>query len=108
MATTQCMGISWTVRDPDGYVVENYSDWEFWPYTGPGVEHEFKGDRFNINKLGNWTIIVNLHMNPDAPVVVDTYSGLLCVVEEVVEEFAGTITKKEREYDSVRGNIPVY
>ncbi|GAI98061.1 unnamed protein product, partial [marine sediment metagenome] len=38
-------------------------------------------------------------------VVVDRYEGLLC---RVTEEYAGTITKKELEYDSVRGNIPVY
>lgn len=108
MATTQQMGISWTVRDPTGAIKEQYADWEMWPYTGPGVEHEFIGGRFDINRPGNWTISVDLHMNSDAPVVVDSYDGLLCVVEEVVEEFAGTITKKELEYDETRGNIPVY
>jgi len=38
-------------------------------------------------------------------VVVDRYEGDLCVV---TEEYAGSITKKELEYDNVRGSIPVY
>jgi len=105
MGTTQQMGILWEVRDPDGVLVERYSDWEMWPYTSPGTEHEFIGGRFDIDKTGNWTISIDLLMNPDSPVVVDSYDGVLC---SVTEEFAGTITRKELEYDSARGNIPVY
>ncbi|GAI35669.1 unnamed protein product [marine sediment metagenome] len=105
MSSAQQMGISWVVKDPDGLVVEEYSDWEAWPYSGAGVEHEFIGGRFNLDKPGTYTINVGLLMNPDSPVYVDTYYGDLCVV---TEEYAGTITKKELEYDSVRGDIPVY
>ena len=104
MATAQQLGITWDVRDPDGLLVERYTEWEMWPYTGAGGEHEFIGDRFDINKNGDWRITIELLMNPDSPVVVDSYDGVLC---SVTEEFAGTITKKELEYDSVRGDIPV-
>ncbi|GAI59998.1 unnamed protein product, partial [marine sediment metagenome] len=44
-------------------------------------------------------------MNSASPVMVDSYDGVLC---RVIEEYAGTIIKKELEYDSVRGDIPVY
>ncbi|MBA7714761.1 hypothetical protein ES703_123793 [subsurface metagenome] len=104
MASRQDLGIVWTVKDPDGAIVEQYFDWSYG--HGPGDDHEFLGDRFDINKPGTWTIVVDLLMNYASPVVVDSYSGVLCVVTE--EIFAGTITKKELEYDSVRGDIPVY
>lgn len=77
---TQRMGISWVVKDPTGSIVEEYSAWEFWPYTGPGVEHEFIGDRFDLHKGGTYTLEVNLLMNPDNPIVVDSYDGDLCMV----------------------------
>lgn len=105
MANAQQMGILWEVRDPQGILVERYSEWEMWPYAGSGVEHEFIGDRFDINKPGSWRILIHLLMNQDSPAIVDSYDGVLC---SVTEEFAGTITRKELEYDSVRGDIPVY
>lgn len=102
MTTNQKMGARWEVRDPDGIVVDSYEDWEmFW--TSPGLEQGFVGNQFSIDKPGNWSIVVELLMNPTAPVVVDTYDGLLCVVTEV---FAGTITRKELDYDAVRVPIP--
>ncbi|KKN34650.1 hypothetical protein LCGC14_0791660 [marine sediment metagenome] len=103
MATTQRLGIGWTVTDPNGQIAEEYGTWEAWPYTGAGDEHEFIGDRFDIDKAGDWMIVIELRMNIDSPVVVDSYVGLLCRVEG----YAGTITRKELEYDSVRGAIPV-
>lgn len=105
MSSAQRMGIGWTVTDPDGVIVEEYGIWEAWPYTPPGEEHEFIGDRFDINKAGDYMIAIELRMNYDDPVVVDSYSGVLC---RVTEEYAGAIIKKELEYDSVRGDIPVY
>ena len=105
MITSQKLGIGWIVMDPDGLVVEDYSDWQSFS-TSPGDTHEFIGGRFDINKPGSWTISIALFMNQASPVTVDSYSGVLCVVEE--EVFAGTIIKKELEYDSVRGDIPVY
>ena len=105
MSTAQQLGIGWTITDPDGVIVEEYGIWEGWPYTGAGGEHEFIGGRFDINKVGDYMIAIELRMNPDNPVVVDSYVGLLC---RVTEEYAGTITRKELEYDSVRGAIPVY
>ena len=104
MATGQKLGIRMIIKDPDGIVVQDYQDWEFGD-TNPGDDHQFIGGRFDIDKSGDWTIVITLAMNPDNPVVVDSYSGVLC---RVTEEFAGTIIKKELEYDSVRGDIPVY
>ena len=104
MAEAQRLGIGWTVTDPDGVIVEEYGTWEGWPYTGAGGEHEFIGGRFDINKVGDYMIAIELRMNEPDPVVVDSYSGVLC---RVTEEYAGAIIKKELEYDSVRGDIPV-
>ncbi len=79
---TQDLGISWLVRDPDGGVVEEYSDWSYG--HGPGDDHEFLGGRFDINKAGIYTIKADLLMgSPDNPVVVDSYEGALCVTTEV-------------------------
>ncbi|GAI60044.1 unnamed protein product [marine sediment metagenome] len=105
MATTQRMGIGWTITDPEGAIVEEYGIWEAWPYTSPGGEKEFIGSRFDINKVGDYMIAIELRMNIDNPVVVASYIGVLC---RVTEEYAGSIIKKELEYDSVRGAIPVY
>ncbi len=84
MISTQRMGISWVVKDPDGIVVEEYSTWEAWPYTSPGSSHEFIGGRFDLDKAGTYTINVGLLMNPDDPVYVDTYYGALCTVAAVL------------------------
>lgn len=84
-STAKRMGINWVVTDPDGITVENYSKWEAWPYTGAGGEHEFIGGRFSLSKIGNYSISIALSMNPDSPVVVDRYTGLLCTVSEVPE-----------------------
>ena len=105
MSSAQRMGIGWTISDPDGVIVEEYGTWEAWPYSPPGEAHPFTGGRFDINKVGDYMIVIELRMNYDDPVVVDSYVGVLC---RVTEEYAGTITKKELEYDSVRGDIPVY
>ncbi len=104
MATGQKLGIRIIIKDPDGIVAQDYQDWEFGD-TNPGDDHHFIGGGFDIDKSGDWTIVITLAMNPDNPIVVDSYVGVLC---RVTEEFAGTIIKKELEYDSARGNIPVY
>ena len=103
MTTSQVMIISWVVKDPDGVTVESYGDDA--GTIGSLQEHEFIGGRFDINKAGNWTISIALFMNRAAPVMVASYEGVLCVV--TAEEYAGSIVKKELEYDSVRGTIPV-
>ena len=104
MATSQKLGIHMIIQDPDGITVKDYEDWEFGT-TGPDDDHEFIGPGFDIDKPGDWLIGISLSMNPDNPVTVDSYSGLLC---RVTEEYAGEIIKMELEYDSVRGDIPVY
>ncbi|MBA7714760.1 hypothetical protein ES703_123792 [subsurface metagenome] len=101
---SQKLGIWWMVFDPDGQIVETYSDWQAFS-TGPGGEHHFIGDRFNLNKQGTYTIDIMLFMNQDSPVMVDEYYGTLCTV--AIEEFRGSIITKELEYDGARGSIPV-
>jgi len=79
-ALQQELGISWIVRDPDGLLVEVYpenKDIE-WSATGAGKDHEFIGGRFEFFKEGIYTIDVKLFMNPDSPIVVDSYEGALC------------------------------
>ena len=86
-SVTQALGISWLVRDPDGAVVEEYSDWSYG--HGPGDDHEFLGGRFDIDKAGIYTIKADLLMgSPDNPVVVDSYEGALCTTTpEVPPEY---------------------
>ena len=103
MATHQMVGMFWEVKGPDGILVERYGP--TWEGMTPGEEDDFIGGRFPIDKPGDWMIAVTLLMNPDSPVIVDSYDGLLCRVAE--EEYAGTITRKELEYDGNRGAIPV-
>jgi len=87
MAISQKLGISWVVKDPEGLIVEEYSDWEMWT-TGPNDDHEFIGGRFDLDKEGTYTIAVSLLMNPDSPVIVDSYEGDLCTTTlEVPPEF---------------------
>ena len=106
MATTQRLGIHWLVYDPDGILVEDYEDWSSLYYR-QGAEHEFIGGRFNLAKPGTYTINVALSMHPADPEIVDSYYGTLCTVA-VAEEFAGTISRKELEYDASRAGIPVF
>lgn len=80
MATTQQMGIHWVVKDPDGGVVIDRTEWELIPYTSPGDAHGFIGPTFVLDKAGIWTVTVELLMNRPSPVVVDTYDGDLCTV----------------------------
>ncbi|MBA7686034.1 hypothetical protein ES703_94468 [subsurface metagenome] len=86
------MGIQWVVKDPDGVVVEDYEDWVSVFLAkielDPGDDHEFIGGRFDLDKEGTYTIAVSLLMNPDSPVVVDSYEGDLCTTTlEVPPEF---------------------
>ncbi|MBA7672286.1 hypothetical protein ES703_80461 [subsurface metagenome] len=102
MTTNQKMGARWEVRDPDGVVVDSYEDWEmFW--TGPGLEQGFVGNRFDLNKLGTYTVKADLLMNPDDPVTVDSYEGDLCAVTTEVpptyEEIQHTVYPYAYIYD---------
>lgn len=92
MPTRQQLGCRWTVKDPNGLVVEQYPgggaiDWEY-GYTGPGDEQDFIGGRFDLDKEGTYTIKAELLMNPDSPVIVDSYEGNLCTVTTAEAEFA--------------------
>lgn len=86
------LGIQWIVKDPDGLVVEDYEDWAsvfgMKIELDPDDDHEFIGGRFDLNKEGAYTLAANLLMNPDSPVVVDSYEGDLCTTTlEVPPEF---------------------
>lgn len=98
----QKLGLSWIVRDPDGLVIEQDSDWEGFEilpewlpggYTGPGGQHHFKIppgvlDYVDFDKVGTYTMRIELMMNPDSPVVVESYDGDLgTVTTEVPPEY---------------------
>jgi len=104
MSTSQILMFLWTVRDPDGLVALDDTDKTLFGVP-PGGTEERMTPRFDLDKPGTWTVTMALLMNPDNPVIVDSYEGVLC---EVTEEYAGSIIKKELEYDGVRGDIPVY
>lgn len=70
--------IYWTVRDPDGDILEEYEDADSQPGGG---EHEFIGDRFDMDKPGEYLIAIELKMEGSTEVL-DSYSGSLCTVEE--------------------------
>ncbi|GAI62985.1 unnamed protein product, partial [marine sediment metagenome] len=106
MATVQKLGIHWIVRDPDGKVVEDYEDWSLLGYR-QGADHKFSGGYRKLDKPGTYTINIALSMNPADPEIVDDYYGTLCTVA-VAEEFAGTISRKELEYDASRAGIPAF
>lgn len=83
----QRMGIYWFIADPEGYVVQEYGPyWELWPYTGAGKEKGFYSGRFDLDKVGRYTMWLELLMNPENPEVVDQYIGDLCTVEAAVPE----------------------
>ena len=86
------IGIHWVVKDPDGVVIEDYKDWAsvlgIKIEIDPNDDHEFIGGRFDLDKEGTYTIAASLLMNPDNPVVVDSYDGVLCVTTlEVPPEY---------------------
>ncbi|GAH24489.1 unnamed protein product, partial [marine sediment metagenome] len=102
MATNQKLGLSWLIKDPDGNTVEEGTDWEgveilpeWLPggYTGPGGQHHFiippgALDYVEFEKLGIYTMSIQLLMNPDDPVTVASYDGALCTVTiEVPPEY---------------------
>ncbi|GAH72677.1 unnamed protein product, partial [marine sediment metagenome] len=102
MASNQKMGAWWQVKDPDGYVVDEYENWETY-WTGPGNEQEFRGGSFDLDKAGTYTIDVELFMNPDDQVCVDEYHGNLCtVIEEGALEppEVDTLAAEDIEHDS--------
>ncbi|GAI12316.1 unnamed protein product, partial [marine sediment metagenome] len=92
---TRLMGIKWTVYDPDGQVADEYSAFEWPPGCPPGDEHGFIGNSFPLDKEGTYTIEVDLKMNPADPVVVDSYSGVLCT----------TTTEVPPEYELIHETI---
>ncbi len=106
-AIPQGMGIYWFVADPDGEIAEEYSDWGGTIGAYP-TDHEFiSSGSFTLNKVGKYTCWIELQMGTeDNPEVVATYIGDLCTV--VAPEYKGKIIEMELEYDSVRGDIPVY
>ncbi|GAI64720.1 unnamed protein product [marine sediment metagenome] len=83
-AVRQDLGIRWLIYDPNGILVQDYPDWSYG--HGPGDDHEFIGPRFDLDKPGPYTITLALSMNPAAPQIVASYSGVLCTVAAAVPE----------------------
>jgi len=83
MATSQILMFHWVVRDPDGLIVLDDTDKTLFG-VAPGDDEERVTPRFDLNKIGIYTTRVELLMNPDNPVVVDSYDGDLCSVTSVV------------------------
>lgn len=105
--SSQKLAIAWAIADPDGLIVQEYTDSEFGT-TSPSGVHEFIGsERFNLSKVGDYWISVNLLMESNgAWVIVDSYiNQKLCTV--VAEVFEATIFKKELEYNGEQKAIPV-
>ncbi len=98
--TTQDLGIHWLVYDPDGVLVEDYSDWSYG--HGAGKDHEFIGGRFDLDKAGTYRINIALSMNPSDPEIVDTYYGTLCTVGAPPVEKYDLTTEV---YPSARGYV---
>jgi len=97
----QDLGIHWQVRNPLGSLVDDHEDWSYG--HGPGDDHEFIGGRFDLDKGGNYTIAITLFMNPEAPIIVDSYTGTLCTIGLP----QGTIYFKRLEYNGTHGTVPV-
>lgn len=87
MTSNQKMGIWLQVKDPDGKVPPGgeYAKWEL-GWTGPGNAQEFVSGSFDLNKVGVYTIAVQLFMDLEAQAVVDDFYGNLCSVKAAVPE----------------------
>ena len=79
MSTSQILMFHWVVRDPDGMVVMDDTDKTLFGVP-PGGTEERMTPRFDLNKEGTYTLKADLLMNPDSPLIVDSYEGDLCTV----------------------------
>ncbi|MBA7668304.1 hypothetical protein ES703_76414 [subsurface metagenome] len=103
----EVIGAAWEVRDPDGIVIEKDRFLTPEPFA-PGMSQGLFSNPFNLSKLGKYTVKVEMLMTIDE-LVVDSYEGDLCtVIEAVVPEYRGSLSRKELEYDERRAAIPVY
>jgi len=79
MPSRQRLGIGWIVRDPDGYLVEDYKDWAFMR-TSTNNTHEFiSSRRFDLSKGGTYTLAVSLFFE-GFPIEAARWDGSLCTV----------------------------
>jgi len=87
MSTSQILMFHWVVRDPDGLLVLEDTDKTLFGVP-PGGTEERMTPRFDLDKEGTYTLKADLLMNPDNPVIVDSYEGDLCTVTlEVPPEY---------------------
>ena len=87
MSTSQILMFRWTVWDPDGLLVLEDTDKTLFGVP-PGGTEERMTPRFDLDKEGTYTLKADLLMNPDNPVIVDSYEGDLCTVTlEVPPEY---------------------
>lgn len=87
MSTSQILMFHWVVWDPDGLLVLEDTDKTLFGVPPGGIEERMT-PRFDLDKEGAYTLKAELLMNPDDPVVVDSYEGDLCTVTlEVPPEY---------------------
>ncbi len=80
MSASQKLGIAWVIVDPDGIVVQSYSDWETFS-TGAGDTHDFVGSSaFLLFKVGDYRVRIDAYVYPDGSRSVDCYDGALGAV----------------------------
>ncbi|MBA7654823.1 hypothetical protein ES703_62716 [subsurface metagenome] len=79
MSTSQILMFHWVVWDPDGLVALEDTDKTLFGVPPGGTEDRMT-PRFDLDKAGTYTLKADLLMNPDNPVVVDSYEGDLCTV----------------------------
>lgn len=82
MATSQILMFHWIVRDPGGLVVLDECDKTLFG-VAPGDTEDRRTPYFDLDKLGTYSLKADLLMNPDSPVVVDSYDGDLCSTVEL-------------------------
>ncbi len=84
MSTSQTLGISWVIVDPQGSTVHSYSDWETWT-TSPGSTHDFVSpSSFLLSKVGEYRVGIAVYISPSTTPV-DSFQGTLCttVLQEI-------------------------
>ncbi len=80
MSASQKLGIAWVIVDPDGGVVQSYSDWETFS-TGVGGTHDFVGSSaILLSQAGNYRVRIDAYIYPDGSHSVDCYDGVLGTV----------------------------
>ena len=83
MSTSQQIGYTWTVMDPDSIVVWQYDLPVYqWVDTPAGLYAVIQTIPLIMEKKGTWNVAFEAMMNPGEPVTVATYQGPLVIITE--------------------------